>query len=122
MRPEYTSIAIVRHGDLIFFRSRPETDEESLSDVVHQTAMYYQDRLAGEGFARVLLGGSGRAPDGAARLREDLEARLGAAVEPIDPTRRASLSDGVGATAEVADVLSPLAGILLRTRAEAVSA
>ena len=38
-RPEYTSIAIVRAGDLIYFRTRPEDDEESLTDAVHQTAM-----------------------------------------------------------------------------------
>ena len=29
MRPEYTSIAILRGGDVIFFRNRPEGDDES---------------------------------------------------------------------------------------------
>jgi type IV pilus assembly protein PilM len=119
MRPEYTSIAIVREGDLIFFRSRPEGDEESLTDVVHQTAMYYQDRLAGEGFTRVLLGGSSRAVGAVDQLRGSLEERLGTPVESIDPTMGAVLADRITATADVKDVLSPLAGVLLRTRVEA---
>jgi type IV pilus assembly protein PilM len=116
MRPEYTSIAIVRTGDLIYFRNRPEDDEESLTDVVHQTTMYYQDRLAGQGFTRVLLGGrSGTAIE----LQQNLEERLGVPVESIDPTAAAPLSDRVAATPEIVDVLSTLTGVLLRTRAGA---
>ena len=60
MRPDYTSIVILRGGDLIFFRNRAEGDEEALQDLVHQTAMYYQDRLGGRGFTRILLGGLGQ--------------------------------------------------------------
>ena len=114
-RPEYTSIAIVRSGDLIYFRNRPEDDEESLTDAVHQTAMYYQDRLAGQGFARVLLGGINA--DG--ELGQSLQERLGTPVEAIDPTAAAPLSDRIAATIDVMDVLSPLTGVLLRTRAAA---
>jgi type IV pilus assembly protein PilM len=114
-RPEYTSIAIVRGGDLIYFRNRPEDDEESMADAVHQTAMYYQDRLAGQGFARVLLGGVSTAGE----LSQSLEERLGTPVESIDPTAAAPLSDRITATIDVLDVLSPLTGVLLRTRAGA---
>jgi type IV pilus assembly protein PilM len=114
-RPEYTSIAIVRSGDLIYFRNRPEDDEESLTDAVHQTAMYYQDRLAGQGFARVLLGGISTAGE----LGQSLQERLGTPVEPIDPTAAAPLSDRIAATIDVMDVLSPLTGVLLRTRTAA---
>ena len=60
LRPDYTSIVIMRGEHVIFFRNRPEGDETSIADLVHQTAMYYQDRLSGNGFARVFLGGSGR--------------------------------------------------------------
>jgi len=120
MRPEYTSIAIVRGADVIFFRNRPEGDEESLTDLVHQTAMYYQDRLSGQGFARVLLGGSGRAPGAVDLARQSLEERLGTAVEPIDPTSVAAPSDGIGVTGDLMDILAPLTGMLLRTRKEAV--
>jgi type IV pilus assembly protein PilM len=114
-RPEYTSIAIVRSGDLIYFRNRPEDDEESLTDAVHQTAMYYQDRLAGQGFARVLLGGISTAGE----LGQSLQERLGTPVESIDPTAAAPLTDRGTATIDVMDVLAPLTGVLLRTRATA---
>ena len=121
-RPEYTSIAIVRAGDLIFFRSRTEEDEESLADVVHQTAMYYQDRLDGQGFARVLLAGNNGTDNAMDELHQSLEERLGTPAESIDPTTAAALSDRIAAPAHMMNVLSPLTGILLRTRAEAVSA
>jgi Tfp pilus assembly PilM family ATPase len=106
MRPGYTSIAIVRGEDLIFFRNRPEDDEESLTDLVHQTAMYYQDRLAGQGFSRVLLGGEGRVPGAVDLARRGLEERLGGKVDSLGPS----------------DVLTPLTGMLLRTRRETVGA
>jgi type IV pilus assembly protein PilM len=122
MRPEYTSIAILRDGDLIFFRNRPEDDGETLTDVVHQTAMYYQDRLAGQGFRRVLLGGGGRAAGATDHARQNLEERLATRVEPIDPTAIAALPDRIGAPPDLLDVLAPLAGILLRAEREAVSA
>jgi len=122
MRPEYMSIAIVRGGDLIFFRNRPEGDEESLTDVVHQTVMYYQDRLSGQGFARVLLGGTSRAAGAADELRRSLEERFATPVEAIDPTAAAALSDRISASPDVIDVLSPLTGVLLRTHIEVTSA
>ena len=119
MRPEYTSIGIVRDGNLIFFRNRPEGNAESLADVVHETAMYYQDRLAGQGFSRVLVGGSAEAVEAA---RSSLEERLGTRVEPLDPTWAAPVADRISISPDLKDVLAPLAGILLRTRAAAVPA
>jgi type IV pilus assembly protein PilM len=115
MRPEYTSIGIVRAGALIFFRNRPEGDEESLTDVVHQTAMYYQDRLSGDGFGGVLLGGSGRAPGAVEGARRDLEERLGARVDAIQPAPAVTLPDMTGMALPLRDGLAPLAGMLLRT-------
>jgi len=111
----------VRAGDLIFFRNRPEGDQESLTDVVHQTAMYYQDRLSGEGFRGVLLGGSGRVPDAVEAARRDLEERLGVRVDPIDPASAVTLPDMTGTAAPLRDGLAPLAGMLSRTT-EMVSA
>jgi type IV pilus assembly protein PilM len=121
MRPEYTSIAIMRGDDMIFFRNRAEGEEEALEDVVHQTAMYYQDRLAGQGFGRILLGGIGRHQGEVDAARRNLEARMGTAVEPIDPLRGAALTDRIHATPELMATLSPLIGMLLRTRREAAA-
>ena len=120
MRPEYTSLAIMRGAHVIFFRNRPEGDDETLPDLVHQTAMYYQDRLSGQGFTRVLLGGTGRVVGAVDVARGSLEERLGVAVEPIDPTQAVTLTDRIGATADLMDILAPLVGMLLRTRQEAV--
>ena len=121
MRPEYTSIVILRREDLIFFRNRAEGDQEALQDVVHQTAMYYQDRLGGRGFGRILLGGLGRTPGAVDMARRNLEEHMGAAVEPIDPTRGATLTDRIQPTPELMATLSPLVGMLLRSRREAVT-
>ena len=122
MRPTYTSIAIMRDRDLIFFRSRAEGDADALEDVVHQTTMYYQDRLSGQGFSKVLLGGAGRVAGALEAARVDLEARLGAPVESIDPTRAAPLSDRITAAPGLSATLAPIVGMLLRSRREAVSA
>jgi Tfp pilus assembly PilM family ATPase len=122
MRPEATSIVIMRGGDVIFYRNRAEGDEDALADVVHQTTMYYQDRLSGQGFTRVLLGGAGRTIGAAAAARQSLEDRLATAVEPIDPTSAVTLGNRVHATPELTAALAPLMGILLRTRRETVGA
>jgi type IV pilus assembly protein PilM len=121
MRPEYTSIVILRNEELIFFRNRAEGDEEALQDVVHQTAMYYQDRLGGRGFSRILLGGLGKTPGAVDMARRNLEEHMGSVVEPIDPTRGAALTDRIQPTPELMATLSPLVGMLLRTRREAVA-
>ena len=119
LRPDYTSIVIMRGEHVIFFRNRPEGDDASIADLVHQTAMYYQDRLSGDRFSRVFLGGSGRVVGAVELARRSLEERLGASVEPIDPTRVASLTDRISVTPDVMDVLGPLVGMALRTRREA---
>src|SRR5207237_5946235 len=56
---EYASIAIVRGEHLMFFRNRAADTDGTLADLVHQTAMYYEDRLKGAGFARVVVAGPG---------------------------------------------------------------
>src|SRR5438132_606900 len=57
---DYASIAIVRGEHLIFFRNREAEGDGTLADLVHQSAMYYEDRLKGGGFARVILAGGGQ--------------------------------------------------------------
>ena len=121
-QPTYTSVVILRGSDIIFFRNSAEGDDQDLADMVHQTTMYYQDRLAGPGFARVLLGGIGKAPGALDQMRLGLEGRLGGSVELIDPTHAAALTDRISASPEILASLAPLVGVLVRTRAEAMSA
>jgi type IV pilus assembly protein PilM len=110
----YTTLTVMRGRDLIFFRNRDEDTEDTLADVVHQTAMYYEDRLKGEGFTRVLLAGGAALQDGATSLQRNLEERLGVDVEPVDPRSAAGLLDRIAASPSVLDALAPLVGILMR--------
>ena len=121
MRSAYTSIAIMRGADMIFFRNR-EGDDESLADLVHQTSMYYQDRLSGQGFTRVFIGGAGRAAGAVDAARRELEERLQIGAEPIDVTTAVSVADRISVGSDLMDVLAPLTGMLLRTHSEPVHA
>jgi len=110
----YLTLAVMRGSTLLFFRHRGEEAEGGLADLVHQTAMYYEDRLHGSGFARVLIAGGGRLPGGAESERRSLEERLKIGVESVDPRLAAALVDRIGASPELLDMLTPLTGMLLR--------
>jgi Tfp pilus assembly PilM family ATPase len=112
VRPDYTSIAIVRGDVVIFYRNRPEDGQEGLADLVHQTSMYYQDRLEGAGFTRAYLAGAGGVAEAA---RRSLEERLGVPVETLDPTRAAALTDRISASPELMDAIGPSVGLLRRS-------
>ena len=110
----YLTLAVMRDQALLFFRHRGEEAEGTLSDLIHQTAMYYEDRLHGGGFGRVLIAGGARLPGGAESVRRGLEERLRVGVESVDPRQAATLVDRIGATPELLDLLAPLAGMLVR--------
>ena len=118
--PDYASIAILRGEHLIFFRNRPAETEGTLADLVHQTAMYYEDRLEGAGFGRVWLAGAAGARAGQAgdveQIRRSLQERLATAVETVDPRAAAGLTDRIVAAPALLDTLAPLVGLLLRER------
>jgi Tfp pilus assembly PilM family ATPase len=107
------TLAVIRGEHLIFFRHRSEESEGTLADLIHQTAMYYEDRLKGTGISRVWLAGMASMPDADA-VRRDLEARLGAPVERVNPRRAAALVDRHETTPELGDVLAPMVGVLRR--------
>jgi type IV pilus assembly protein PilM len=114
---DYITLAIVRRGDVIFFRSRTAERDDDLSDLVHQTAMYHEDRLGGGGFSRVVLAGaSSRGADEGARLRRDLEERVGTRIEPLDFRGTVGLRDRIVAGPELLDSLAPAIGVILRER------
>jgi type IV pilus assembly protein PilM len=121
---DYASIAILRGPHLIFFRNRASDTDGTLADLVHQTAMYYEDRLKGAGFARVLLAGAASA--GARQtgdidaLQRSLQARLATTVETVDSRTAAALTDRITAAPPLLDTLAPLVGLLLRDREPAV--
>jgi type IV pilus assembly protein PilM len=114
--PSYASLAVLRGANMILFRNRAEEAEGSLADVVHQTAMYYEDRLKGAGFSRVLLAGGTVAPGGTETLRRTLEERLRISVEALDPRLTATLTDRITASPDLLEALGPLVGILVRER------
>jgi hypothetical protein len=114
---DYGTLAVVRGADLIFFRNRATSGEEDLSELVHQTAMYHEDRLGGGSFARVVLtGASSRGPEQGERLRRHLEERVGTSVEPFDFRTAVALRDRIVAGPEVLDALAPSIGVILRER------
>jgi Tfp pilus assembly PilM family ATPase len=120
--PDYTSIALLRGPHLIFFRNRAAETDGTLADLVHQSAMYYEDRLKGAGFSRVILAGAAAAGasqlTGIDDLRRSLEDRLRTPVETVDPRTAAALTDRIVAAPALLDALAPLVGLLLRDHAE----
>ena len=109
-------------GDLIFFRNRAESEQESVAALVQQTTMYYQDRLSGGRFTRVLVGGLGRGSGAVDLVRRSIEDRLGVSVEAVNPTAVAQLTNRIDASPEIMDRLGPLVGISLRGRARGAAA
>jgi type IV pilus assembly protein PilM len=111
--PSYASIALLRDGALIFFRTRQNDATEPVADVVHQTRMFYEDRLNGSGFARVLLVAG---PD--VVERESLSRTLGtlfdAAVVPLSLDGIVTFGDRVAASEGLVGQIAAPAGIVLR--------
>jgi Tfp pilus assembly PilM family ATPase len=120
LAPDYVSIVLLRGPHVIFFRNRAAESEGTLPDLVHQTAMYYEDRLQGAGLTRVVLAGAAengvRQAGDVDQLRRTLEERLRTTVESIDPRPAAALTDRIEAAPALLDSLSPLVGLLLRHR------
>jgi type IV pilus assembly protein PilM len=105
------TIAIYRGRHPVFFRRRGADGDGHLGELVHQTAMYYQDRLGGGGFARVLAGGTpGSALAGAVWL--GIQERLGVVAEVVAP------GAGAPANADLAVALPPAFGVAASLWAE----
>ncbi len=113
------TLAVVRQGHVVFFRNRPADGATAgdIGDLVHQTAMYHEDRLGGGGFSRVIASGLGSMPgEDAQRMKRQVEERLGVRVEPLDVSRGVTLRDRISSSAELLDALAPAVGVLLRDR------
>jgi Type IV pilus assembly protein PilM len=117
LAPDYATLAVVRDDHVIFFRNRTAGGIGDLPDLVHQTAMYHEDRLGGGGFRKVVLAGASViGAEEADRFRRMIEDRIGKIVEPIDFRPAAELRDRIVASAELLDMLASAVGVLLRDR------
>jgi type IV pilus assembly protein PilM len=116
--PDYSTLIVVRNGQAIFFRNRPSDGiPQDMGDLVHQTAMYYEDRLGGTSFSRVVVaGGSSFEAALAERGRRQIEERLGTRVEPLDVSAGVALRDRLTPSPALLDALAPAVGVLLRDR------
>jgi hypothetical protein len=114
---DYATLAVVRGPDLVFFRNRGAAGPAEFADLVHQTAMYHEDRLGGGGFSRVVLTGAAlRGPDQADWIRRSIEERLESKIESLDFRNAVPIRDRIGAGPELLDALAPALGVLLRER------
>ena len=119
-----STLAVVRGNDPIFFWNRPTVTDKDLADLVHQTAMYYEDRLDGKGLSRTVLvaasppvaapcigdSTAGRTRDDVMRILVD---RLDTPVESL-ATERVTASVGVSAAA--LDLIAAPIGLLMRNQ------
>jgi Tfp pilus assembly PilM family ATPase len=113
------TLAIMRGTELIFFRNRTLAGQETLEDLVHQTAMYHEDRLGGGRFARVVVVGMATATSPVADgVRQNIEARIGVPLETVDPRGAASLRDRITAGPGLLEALAAPLGVLVRDSEE----
>jgi type IV pilus assembly protein PilM len=112
-----STVAIVRGGEVLFFRNRPSDAEGHLSDLVHQSAMYYEDRLGGPGFSRVFVAALD-VPEKLAvevdELYRGLAERSGDRVEALDVRAAAGLAHGISPSPELLTALAAPVGAVLR--------
>lgn len=107
----YASMAIVRDGGLIVFRTRPADASEPLVDVVHQTRMYYEDRLNGQGFSQVMVLAG---PDVPADVASSLTNLFDGPVNGVRFDSLTALTDRVQVPETLLAQIAPAAGLVLR--------
>jgi len=106
-----STLAIVRGQDLIFFRNRSTRSEGDLDDLVHQSVMYYEDRLEARGMQRTVLVRTAERSVPSESAQRTLEERLGAEVEGLATARVAS---ALGVDQIALDPLAAPIGLVVR--------
>jgi type IV pilus assembly protein PilM len=112
-----STVAIVRGAQVLFFRNRPSDAEGDLNDLVHQSVMYYEDRLGGPGFSRVFVAARDVPESHAIEVEElyrGLAERSGDRVEALDPRAAAGLAHGISPSPELLSALAAPVGVVLR--------
>jgi type IV pilus assembly protein PilM len=114
---DYATLAVVRDDTIVSFRNRSAAGEAELADLVHQTAMYHEDRLGGGGFTRIVLAGASvLGAENIERLRRGIQERIASPVELLDFRSAATMRDRISAGPDLLDALAPALGILVRER------
>lgn len=117
--PDSSTLAILRGDAVILFRNRPSAGEGGLADLVHQSAMYFEDRLGGQGLARVVVVPRDLDAVAAAEvtaLCRSFEAQTRTPVLDVDPRPAAPFSDRISPAAEILRAVAAPVGVLLRER------
>ena len=96
-----TTLAILRGEQLMFYRHRTAVDEEPLSALVHQTAMYHEDRLGGDEVCARLAGGAALAGGHAPQARREIADRLSVPAEAVDVRPAAGLRESGPAAPDI---------------------
>jgi Tfp pilus assembly PilM family ATPase len=108
-----STLVIMRGPNLIFFRNCPTLNESDVSDLVHQSAMYYEDRLEGQGMARTVLVVSADTPMASDSARQTLGERLGLKVERLASPK---VTSSFNVTPTELDSLAAPIGLVMRER------
>ena len=111
-----STLVIVRGPDLVFFRNRPTPTEGDVADLVHQSAMYYEDRLEGRGMERTVLVVSADTAVASEVARQTLGERLGIAVERLASPR---VTSALGVDPVTLDPLAASIGLVMREQLSA---
>ena len=114
LAPSYSTVAVVRDETPILFRNRGAEAEGPLADVVHQSAMYYEDRLEGTGFRRVVVAGAEGTEGDLRELERLLRERFRADVESLDVRQAVTFTDRIDVSLGQAALLAPPVGLALR--------
>ncbi len=110
----YNSVAVLRGEHLVCFRNRPGDGAGELLDLVHQTVMYYEDRLAGGGLEVAWVAGrGGGAPGGNEALTRRLARRIGV---PVASLAMDAVAPPPNADRGVLETLAAPVGMLVRER------
>ena len=112
------ALAVARGPHLLLFRT-VAADGEALGDLVHQTAMYYEDRLGGGGLSLALVAGDAGTPDGAGAIGRVIAERLAVPVESIAGRVAPLVSERAALEPAALDELAAPLGALLRESGEA---
>jgi len=114
---EFCTLVVVRDSDVIFFRNRSTGSVDELLELVHQTSMYYRDRLAGAEFESVLLNIESSEQWSLSEnieVRVQLEKRFKSSLTSVGEVLRHGISDKSNFCIENFDSLAAPLGILLR--------